>query len=232
MLRFGLSLVSGVYSKEREAIVTRSLNSLYRTNVKDLNVPVLAVSYNAISYFSYEKFFKLLENKFDLMDRRDPPNIVGAMALAVDTATRLLEYKQDVTHLVFLWDDFVYNPEWLQELYKLIQRHPDSKAWSIYRSRYSRHHQVVGGDGIDVLMSMHDGIGCVTREEWIEYGKYHNGSDFSVPLDWPGGGNTPDIHHAYARPGNRWATSRDYAENLGRHIGIEHVDCAIDFVGE
>lgn len=231
-MRFGLSLISGVHSKERADIVTSSLTSLSKTNVLDLRVPVLAISYNAINYFDYEGFFNLLEKKFDLMDRLDPQNISGAMALAVANATNMLEYKADVTHVVFLWDDFIYNPEWLQELNKLVLRHPDGKAWSIYRSSFTRHHRIIGGDGVDVLMTMHDGIGCVTREEWQEYSKCHNGSDFSVPLDFPGGGNTPDIHHAYARPGDRWATSRDYAQNICRHVGIENVDCAIDFVGE
>ena len=76
-------------------------------------------------------------------------------------------------------------------------------------------------------MTMHDGIGCVTREEWLEYAKFHNGHDF-----YCSDGCTPDIHHAEQRPGERWATPRDYMENLGRHRGIESVDCAIDFVGE
>jgi hypothetical protein len=114
----------------------------------------------------------------------------------------------------------------------LIERHPDGIAWSVYRSRYTRHHRIIGGDGTDVLMTMHDGVGAVTREEWLEYKKHHNGYDFQVPPTWPGGGSTPDIHHSCARPGNRWATSRDYLENLGRHQGIEQYDCAIDFVGE
>lgn len=229
-MRFGLSLISGVYNKEREAIVTRSLTSLAKTNTQGLERPILWIT-RSIG-FDYAPYFDLLVGPFSLIARTDNPRISGAMALAVDNVTDLFTCNNDITHVVVLWDDFIYNSEWLLELYKLIQRHPDGKAWSIYRSRYSRHHQVVGGDGIDVLMSMHDGIGCVTREEWIEYGKYHNGSDFSVPPDFPGGGNTPDIHHAYARPGNRWATSRDYAENIGRHRGIENVDCAINFVGE
>jgi hypothetical protein len=230
-MKFGLSLISGATTVDRARIVNQSLTSLSKTNVKDLEKPIIWITHSD-GVVDYTDMFKELSSPFELVAMTDNPKIAGPMALAVNNATVLLDVNPSVTHVIFLWDDFIYNPEWLQELNKLVARHPDGKAWSIYRSAYTRHHRIIGGDGVDVLMTMHDGIGCVTREEWFGYSKTHNGHDFSVPPDFPGGGCTPDIHHAYARPGDRWATSKDYAQNIGRHPGIENVDCAIEFVGE
>lgn len=223
-MRFGLSICSYVYNDERAEIVKRTLASLGRTNLTDLEKPVLRVTYSPTS-FDYVPFFVQLNDKFNLGMAIDPPEVTHTFKIYLDAGSKLLREHQDVTHLVFLWDDFIYNPEWLRELSKLIERHSDAVAWSVYRSAYTEFHRITGGDGVDVTMTMHDGMGCVTREEWLEFERLDNGATNG----WSVG---PDTKHASLRPGNRWATSRDYMQNICPHKGIETVDCAIDFVGE
>ncbi len=149
----------------------------------------------------------------------------NSMTYAVeDAGLKILDEHPEVTHVVHLADDRIYNPNWLIELKKLIERHPEAKAWNVFRSAYTDYHRIIGGDGRDVLMTMHDSIGCTTGEEWKSFIREH------------GYVGAPDIDHARLRPGERWATSKDYMDihELGRHYdrGIGHLDRAINFVGE
>lgn len=223
-MRFGITFTTFVYGEERKAIVARALNSLQRTNVTGLVKPVMKITYGP-SNFDYTPYIEKLGRKFEVTAAPDPPYMqkpdTGHL-MGQEAAIRLLKEYSDVTHVVFLWDDQIYNPDWLRQLAKLIERHPDGVAWAVYRSAYTDYHRIIGGDGTDVLMTMHDGIGCVTREEWESFVAEHG-------FVW-----APDISHAGMRPGNRWATKRDYMENIGRHYdrGIGDVDGAIDFVGE
>jgi hypothetical protein len=225
-MRFGLELVSHVYDAQRVELATRSFNSLAKTNILGLDKPVLQLTYKPAS-FNYDPFVEKLKEKFEVNVLMDPLGMPSGMAnfcpVCEDGVMKILDQHQDVTHVDFLWDDFVYNPEWLQELAKLIERHPvDTMAWSVYRSAYTAYHRIIGGDGVDVLMTMHDGIGCMTREEFGAY----------MASGWA---PCPDIDHASRRPGNRWATSRDYKQNIGKspsHAHFAEYDCAIDFVGE
>jgi|HubBroStandDraft_5_1064220.scaffolds.fasta_scaffold00774_5 hypothetical protein len=223
-MRFGLALPSFAYDDERVKIIDWTLRSLAKTNVEGLERPVLDITHG-VSAFSYEPYMGALSQKFEARTLPDPPDIRKPDRMhyiVTASALRLLNDHPDVTHICCLVDDYIYNPEWLHQLEALIARHPtETRAWSVFRSRYTEYHRIVGGDGVDVLMSMHDSIGCMTREEMFEFCK--NGYVAA-----------PDIGHAQQRPGPRWATSRDYMENVGRHVamGIADVDCAIDFVGE
>ena len=224
-MRFGLSLISFVYNPERAVVVSRALQSLARTITYGLGRPILDISCGP-SEFDYESYRKMLSVSFDVRILPDPPEVqkpdVGHIT-ALAAAMRLLRDYPDVTHVCCLVDDYVYNPAWMERLSALIQRHPvDTRAWSVFRSRYTDYHRIIGGDGTDVLMSMHDSIGCVARVEMQEF--------CALNCDH----QAPDVTHAHRRPGNRWATSRDYMENIARHYdrGIGDVDCAIDFVGE
>lgn len=224
-MKFGFALISYVSNAERERITTRSLESLANTDVSGFeHKPVLDITYRPES-FNYEVVRPLFEEKFCFRLIPDPPIVPkpdqGHQSATI-AAMALLQDYPDVTHIVCLVDDYIYNPQWLHRLEELIMRHPtDTRAWSVFRSRYTAFHQIIGGDGTDVLMSMHDSMGCMTREEMIGF--------CGVGYPW-----APDVAHQQQRPGNRWATSRDYMENLGRHhaLGIAEVDCAIDFVGE
>jgi len=214
-------------SPNRPDIQARSLHSLVNTNVNNVEKITLEVVYKAPLNF-YQDYISLLETKFNirLLDDSEQQG-TDFNSFAIFGASDLIK-NTDVTHIGFLVDDFVYNPEWAQQLVKLISRHPDAKAWSVYRSAYTQHHNIIGGDGIDVLMTMHDCLGTMTREEWIEYGAGMKWVNFHCPPEL-GGGCTIDIHHAYARPGDRWATDKDYMNNIDMHNADDH---AIDFVGE
>lgn len=225
-MRFGLELLSYVYSAERASVAARSLTSLAKTNTDGLEKPLLQITYRS-DIFKYDTYLDMLKDKFEVLPVVDDGSTGDLSLLWVQSMDKLLD--KDVTHLTSLFDDFVYNPNWLQQLYQLIERHPYAKGWSVYRSSYTVHHRILGSDGSDVLMSMHDGIGTVTKEEWNAYKNQHNNCFY---VDAPGGGCTPDIHLAYVRPGDRWATGRDYMENLGVHKHLGRLDQAIDFVGE
>jgi hypothetical protein len=215
-VKFGLNYISSVCEEKRIEMATRSLSSLIKTNVEGLETPTLRISYKPSS-FDYEPFVDELKKKFTVMLIPDPPHYNSMVYAATDSANALLNEDQSITHICHLCDDRLFNSEWLQQLKGLIERHAGARAWSVYRSATVEYHQIVGSDGLDVLMSMHDAIGCTTREEWQGF--------FSSCGFTP----CPDIHHSQMRPGQRWATGRDYMQNMGLHF---ERDCAIDFVGE
>jgi hypothetical protein len=215
-VKFGINYISFVSDEKRAEMATHSLMSLYRTNVSNLEKPFLRISYKP-SNFNYNNFYAALSKIFTVRLEQDPPYYTSMVYAATDSANRLLDECPDVTHIVHLCDDRIFNPEWLQQLKGLIERHPEAVAWSVYRSATTAYHRIIGGDGKDVLMTMHDAIGCTTREEWQTFFRMFS----FTPC--------PDIHHAQMRPGNRWATSRDYIQNIGVHY---ETDWAIDFVGE
>lgn len=213
-------------------MMDRSFKSLAKTNTADLETPIIQLVHRP-PFNTYIQYVTELQKNWVVISDEDKPGIFGINMVFGHFGDKLLNENPDVTHIGFLVDDFVYNPEWLRQLTNLIIQHPDGIAWSVYRSRYTRHHWIIDGTvqaNGDCLMSMHDCLGVMTREEWFEYGASKK-SDFTCPASL-GGGSTIDIYHAASRPGNRWATGRDYMENLGRHRGIEQLDCAIDFVGE
>lgn len=224
-MNIGLVMPVFVGTPERSHIVSRCLTSLAKTSAPDH--PYLVLLEKSSPYLNMNGLLDSLGKTFVVLRFEDIPGDVNSRDVYM---ADMMFLNPEVSHVVFLYSDFVFNSQWLTELKKLILRHPDARAWSVYRSAYTRHHRIVGGDGVDVLMTMHDGLGCLSREEWEEY-KIHINGDYTCPATM-GGGSTIDIHHPYKRPGEYWATSRDYWENLGRHAGIEKYDCAIDFVGE
>lgn len=215
-MKFGLNYISYCSNYDRCAIAMRSLASLYRTNTYGLERAYLRISYKP-GLFDYENGMEGLKSKFDLYCAPDPPEYQGMVMAATASANAMLVEHPDITHIVHLCDDRLFNPEWLQQLYCLINRRPDGIAWSVFRSAYTDFHRIICSEGTDVLMTMHDAIGCTTKEEWQEFFRLY------------GYTACPDIHHASCRPGQRWATGRDYIQNLGVHFPN---DWAIDFVGE
>src|ERR1039458_2507869 len=104
-MKFGLSLISGVHSKEREAIMSRSLISLANTDTSGFpEKPKLLCTINTYVP-SYKQLFDMLSINFDFEVVKEPDTIKGAMPVAVASASILLLIP-DITHVVFLWDDF------------------------------------------------------------------------------------------------------------------------------
>lgn len=228
-MKFGMVLISNAYDPARTAIVHQSFKSLSKTDVSDLDRPRMFMMFNRTD-FDYTIYTEQWQEKWDVWC--EPDSAIGLNALVSASADKMVRDWPDVTHLVFMYDDFLYNPQWMRQLESLVWRHPNAMAWSVYRSSYERHHKIISVEEStgDVIMTMHDGLGCMTVEEWKAYGAGQR-TDFTCPIEL-GGGSTIDIYHAAARPGERWATGRDYWQNLGVHAYLGRRDMAIDFVGE
>lgn len=232
-MKFGLIYISRVTTPHRKKIVEQSLMTLAKTDVTGLDAE-LVIFYRESPLMDYEKDCEALDERY-LHLVKDEGTYPYTNDVTYASVKALKELVPDATHIVFLYDDFIFNPQWLNQLVGVIERHPDAKAWSVYRSSYTRHHRIVDGDGVDVRMTMHDGMGCMTVGEWDAFEtliKSQVGNTTVPPNHELGGGFSIDIFHAYAMPGDRWATSRDYWQNLGIHAGLGRQDQAIDFVGE
>lgn len=150
---------------------------------------------------------------------------------------QIIEDQGDLTHMILLADDMVYNPKWFNETKALVLRHPQGLAWSTYRSAHTRHHRTkfVYEPSMDHSVTSLAGNGtCWTFDEWRVWGIKHTDPSWPVPEEM-GGGNTIDLQHPYVRPGQRWATEKSYMQ----HIGVKGVHChegtpefALEFVGE
>jgi hypothetical protein len=231
-MRLGMVLTSRVYDDERAKIVRRSFDSLTNTVMIGVERPAMALL-NTTSSFDYGPYLEAWGYKWDVVISKD---LKWRLNVLQSIGAEILLADGTVTHLYFMYDDFIYNPHWLRQLQGLIERHPGARAWGVYRSSFTNFHRIIGGDDVDVLMTMHDGIGCVSREEWTAYQDTLKG-EFIVPLKRDTGETilvdcTIDVHHAYQRPGERWATSKDYMQNIGVHQFLGRQDEAIDFVGE
>jgi hypothetical protein len=232
-MKFGLVLISWVYSESRAEIVKRVLDSIAKTDVIGLSA-VMSLTFRESEFMPNSEYQRFASGiGLPVMVWQDSEfGVVGQPMISSYSASKLLEADEEITHLVFMYDDLIVNAGWLQKLAGLVERHPGARAWSVYRSRFTQCHRIIGGDDVDVLMTMHDGIGCVSREEWKEYRPTVKPCVGRSETTLVEGGHSFDVHHATTRPGERWATSRDYWNNLAPHEFCSAVDCAIDFVGE
>lgn len=240
MINIGLVLVSYIYSQERAGWAERSFRSLARTNVDGLGYkPVMQYTYRLPPAVPFDYFQCVLQwkEKFEGMAVDEPADVKGLDPVVIWSANHLMAKRPDVSHVMFLMDDFLYHPDWLLKLRDLIERHPEARGWSVYRSGYMRHHKTVRYEEWteDHGVTSISGIGCISQVEWQEYAPdWHRGhGGFPVPQEC-GGGNTLDLHHAYARPGERWATGKSYIQSIG--VNGLHCrngqDVAEEFVGE
>lgn len=238
--KYGLILNTYVYALHRANYVAKSLKSLAQTNIEGLEQPILQFTIKP-SAFDYGPYLTELEQKFliqvDLEDYVCKDKGKGIDPTFINSINNILMLYPEITHVTYLTDDILYNKDWLLTLDALIERHPDAKAWTVYRSSNTRHHRVMVQDRVtqDCMVTSIAGVGTMSRQEWEEYGldgKQGHGY-YSTPATH-GGGNTVDLHHAYARPGSRWATGRDYWEHIGDSgsHSLVNIDKALDFVGE
>lgn len=156
-----------------------------------------------------------------ILEGVDQPAVYG-MGVAV-------EYGAD--YLVILGEDTLFHPQWLRRLVDLIERHPEARAWSVYRSAHVAIHRTLEERGNDVLVRSINGNGlCVSAVEWHAWGLH-----WTQGTKWPSpDGTTMDMHHLTARPGERWVTKESYLEHTGRtgahaHPGVP--EYAQNFLG-
>jgi hypothetical protein len=235
MSKYGIVLPTYINSDERHKIAERSYASLYRTFVapEDRPLRIMIVAAGARSFdlaFSYEA---KEWDYFDIGVFRQPPQVIGLEPSAAWIVEQFFA-RTDCTHVIELADDMIYHPNWFIELKSLVARHPGAKAWSVYRSAHTLHHRTMQteiGSGDHLVTSLAGNGTCWTREEWIAWGVHWTKGPWSVPT----GGDTLDLHHAYFRPGERWATDKSFIE----HVGIVGIHChagtpehALNFQGE
>jgi len=214
---------------QRVAWAQRSVSSLGRTDLSGLESPLLYVIYKGKT--SPQSMFGKLPFAVQFHEQpKDAKNLDGALAWGWD---RLVEQNPEISHVLMLADDYLYNPTWLNKLKALILRRPAAKAWWVYRSAHEYHHKVARIDGEDVLVRSISGNGCFTVEEWKAWGVDYR--EWPREFGNPEGGNTLDLHHSFVRPGEYWVTKKSYIENIGStgaHQRTNTPERAVDFVGE
>jgi len=239
-MRFAIALPTYLYSEERKRNAARSYASLLRTDIPSEDCP-LWISVVSPDADSATPVYELVETshreneirKFNGAYFSQRPGISGTDQSLCCCVEGIIQTHLEVTHIIYLTDDLVYHPRWFIELKALISRHPDARAWSVYRSAHDRHHKTrsVVGDDHEVTSLSGNGT-CFTVDEWKAWGVGSiDGSSWPVPT----GGNTLDLHHAYHRPGERWATGKSYIQHIGMNglrVTSGVPEYALDFVGE
>ena len=227
-MRFGIVIPTYLYADERVVWAQRSLASLARTEEIDHTPDIMFVVKRGIVPFRGilpDGGFSGIANPLVM---REPEDAQGGCAALCWGFDQLLKCFSDITHVMFLGDDFVYHPSWLRQQQELIQRHPDAVSWYVYRSSNTRYHRTIREEGPDCLVTNISGPGCFSRAEWIQWGQKYR--------DYPrADGMTMDIAHERERPGERWVTRASYIQQIGvrgRHNNAGECDEALEFVGE
>jgi len=215
-MRFGVVLPTHCYNHQRFVWAVAAFQSLAKT-IRPVAQPVLLIIEHPDSLMRKSPHLLYNPPVFSIHIVEQPVEI-GGTEQTLAWGTEKLFMQHDVCHCVWMGDDALFHPNWLVELESLVLRHPDAKAWSVYRSAHVRHHATIRFDEHDdVLVKSLCGHGMTfTRKEWTEWGiLWTQGQRWPVPS----GGNTLDLHHAYHRPGERWCTKKSYVEHTGT-IGV------------
>ena len=213
-MKFGLCLPTFLYSDERKAFAEKSYASLRLTEVPEEDAPLLLYTVAANQESWDVVGGALCDNggKFFGVIMQQPSEVTGLDPSLAWIVEKFFA-ETDCSHVIELADDMVYHPKWFVELKALVLRHPEAKAWSVYRSAHVRHHRTLSRvEGDHLVTSMAGNGTCWTREEWQAWGvNWKQGPTWPVPT----GGDTLDLHHAYFRPGQRWATDWSFMDHLG-----------------
>lgn len=227
-MKFGVVLPTWVYSRTRQVWADAAFRDLVLTQSPS-EMPHLLLLVGPANYnYPTEELGKV----FHCTAFPQPENVSGTeQTLAYGTEWMLGE--TDATHIVWLGDDALFNPRWLIELEALIGRHPEARGWSVYRSAYEQIHKTLVETESDAMVRSLCGHGLTfTREEWVAWGiHWQQGKMWTNPT----GGETLDLHHVWARPGERWVTKRSYIQHTGTtgfHCQPQIPEHARDFVSE
>jgi|SRR5882724_2029673 len=236
MSRYCLLFPTYVDSTDRQLIAQTSYRSLLKTIVPNGDAPlfVVCVWKGQIAKDQVDKVRCFINSPFQMETMHQPDGIEGSDQSICYAMEQVILKVPGLTHVILLCDDILYHPDWFVETKALVERHPDAKAWTIYRSAHTRHHRTVARDGFgDHSVTSMAGSGmCITLDEWKAWGiKASDGMSWPIPT----GGHTIDLHHAWARPGERWATDKSYIQHIGKigvHCTAETPEYALEFVGE
>lgn len=214
MAKFGIVLPSHVYNHYRLNLVTETFRSLLKTKISEEDKPDLCLLLkDSVFHFQYpldalRQIFnvKLLQTEFS-----------SEMCLAYGTH-HLFRKNPYLSHVVWMGDDALYHPNWLQELEKLIWRHPYARSYNVYNSANKKIHYITGGTELDLSVFSVCGHGLtISRSQWnLLPLKYHMMNEVGFSACW-----TLDLWHAYNYPGERWVTKKSYLQ----HTGLYGLNC-------
>ena len=206
-MKNGIVLPSYCYRPERVKLVKPTFDTLERTRTDD-NKPKLLLILKLTDSYYYDTG-KLLP-AFDVEVIPDPERVFGTeQTLAYGTQYL---FDQGCDTVTWMGDDALFSPDWVRKLRKLIEDKPEAKAWSVYRSAYTKVHQTFEENGDYARVASICGHGfTVSKQEWREWGVVWQSGVWDSPY-----GDTLDMHHVYVRPeGERWVTKDSYIQHTG-----------------
>jgi hypothetical protein len=227
-VKLGIVLPSYLYNRERERLADSAFLSLAKSeSLMDETVLLFLIKSGTAS--QYNQYLDKLRKKFRVVLKTYDDLEGSEQKFAFGTSYMLDSFKVD--YITWMADDVLFHPLWLWKLEALIGRHPEAKAWSIYRSAFEWMHRTVREEGDDVLVRSICAHGMTfTKKEWQEWGVTPEiAATFGID-----GNVTLDVEHPEKRPGERWVTKVSYLEHTGRtgtRATPDIPEYARDFVG-
>jgi hypothetical protein len=211
-MRFGLVMPTYVYDATRRILADRTFETLLRTEVG--NPPPLLILVVKENGYTYR--LDALRSKFKLqMEGNSREGVEFKFSEQPAVHGTNLAFARGAEYVVHLNDDSLFHPQWLNELERLIGRHPGARSWSVYRSAREDIHQPLREADGDIMVKSICGTGITfSRSEWEAMNIDWRDYQWSSPR-----GSTLDLYHPHVRPGERWVTSRSYIDHTGR-VGI------------
>ncbi len=226
-MKLGITLPSHFYTPERRRLADAAFRSLAATeSLQEPTTLLLLVRRGTAG--DYTAYTDQLNNKFRLIIKTDEGLEGTEQTLAFGT-TYLAE-NFDLDYLMWMGDDALFHPFWLWKLEGLISRHLAAKAWSVYRSAHEAFHAPIRQLEDDMEVRSICGHGMTfSVKEWKAWGiKWQQGAWLSSR------GDTMDLLHVEARPGERWVTKHSYLQHtgkVGRHCTGNEPEYAQEYAG-
>jgi hypothetical protein len=227
-VKLGIVLPSYFYAKEREKLADAAFMSLSRSEPLVHRV-VLVLLVKAGTTNKYMPYMNELGKNFRVFLKTYDDLTGTEQKFAFGTSYLLQNF--DVDTVTWLTDDTLFHSLWMWKLEGLIRRHPEAKAWSVYRSAFEFMHRTIKEENEDALVHSVCAHGMTfTRQEWKEWGITPEAAA-SYGVD---GKLTLDVEHPEQRPGERWVTKQSWMDHTGKvgvHTSSDIPEYARDFVG-
>lgn len=228
--KFGIILPSFVYAPFRVDLVNNALVQLAKTQWDGSIRPKLLLLVRPSPHWFTHSIDIFKDSVFDVAIEEGPEGILGS-EVTLGYGTEKL-FNEGMDFVTWMGDDAAFNSLWLIKLKDLIERHPASRSWSVYRSAHIAYHSPLLENDKDVMVKSICGHGLTfSKEEWKDWNVVWRAGC------WPCtsvAGDTMDIYHAESRPGERWVTKYSYVEHTGRvglHCDPSTPEYAVNFVG-
>ncbi len=173
-MRLGFVIPTYIQDEQRRNWAVASFRSLAKTAVNG-PPPVLCFVLNSSKDKESDRIIRSAGlSKFDVLIIEQPLDAASIDACNVFGWSHILKIRHDVTHLGMLTSDWLYNPQWLIELEKIMARHPQAKAWWVYRSAHEYYHKTLRIEQ-DVLVRSFNAGGCFPAADYRTWKPdYHN----------------------------------------------------------